>query len=173
MTSSTIREATRADIPLLAKLAAETFSETFGHMYKAEDLAAHLQSKCGEEYFTAAFDANDTIYLSELKGEVIGYGKLGHVEVPVKPAPERGGVEFHRVYIRKPFQGAGHGRNLLVALLTNPRAQMAPVTYLGVWQGNLQAQGLYTQHGFKIVGEYLYPVGQHMDHEYIMARRRG
>ncbi len=173
MSQSVIREATRRDIPLLAKLAVETFTETFGHRYSAADLTAHLADKCSEDYFDAAFDFNDTIYLSELEGEAIGYGKLGHVEVPVKPAPEKGGVEFHRVYIRKPFQAMGHGRNLLVSMISNPRAKLAPVTYIGVWEENVAAQGLYAAHGFRKIGDYTYYVGQHADHEIIMARRRG
>lgn len=170
--SATLREATRADIPVLVSVATDAFNETFGHRYTAEDLAAHHRSKNSVAYFEAAFDANDTIYLVELAGAAIGYGKLGRVEVPVKPRPAAGGVEFHRVYILKPHQGRGYGRQLLMTMLTHPRVQMAPVLYLGVWQENLKAQALYAQYGFSIVGEYLYPVGQHMDHEFIMARPR-
>ncbi|MFM9890641.1 MAG: N-acetyltransferase family protein [Rickettsiales bacterium] len=171
--SATLRSATRDDIATLSAVAVDCFNETFGHMYRPEDLAAHHAAKNSVAYFTAAFDAGDSLYLVEQDGHAIGYGKLGHVEVPVKPRPAAGGVEIHRVYIRASHQGKGHGRTLLLHMLADARVQHAPVLYLGVWQENLKAQALYTQYGFKIVGEYLYPVGQHMDHEFIMARVRG
>lgn len=170
--SAIFRTATRADIATLAALATDTFTETFGASYHPEDLAAHHAEKNSVAYFTAAFEAGDTIILVEENGAAVGYGKLGKVELPVKPRPAPGGVEIHRVYIRATHQGRGLGRALMLQLLADARVQHAPVLYVGVWQENLRAQALYRHYGFEIIGEYLYPVGQHKDHEFIMARKR-
>ena len=43
--------------------------------------------------------------------------------------------------------------------------------YVGVWSENLGAQRLYERHGFEKVGEYGFPVGKTVDHEFILKRR--
>jgi RimJ/RimL family protein N-acetyltransferase len=43
--------------------------------------------------------------------------------------------------------------------------------YIGVWSGNAGAQRLYARHGFEKIGEYDFPVGQHLDREFILRQR--
>lgn len=43
--------------------------------------------------------------------------------------------------------------------------------YIGVWSENFGAQRLYARYGFQPVGEYLFPVGQHRDREFILKRQ--
>lgn len=42
--------------------------------------------------------------------------------------------------------------------------------YIGVWSENFGAERLYARHGFQRVGEYLFPVGEHRDLEFILKR---
>jgi diamine N-acetyltransferase len=42
--------------------------------------------------------------------------------------------------------------------------------YVGVWSQNLGAQRLYGRFGFHKVGEYDFPVGRHVDREFILER---
>jgi RimJ/RimL family protein N-acetyltransferase len=42
--------------------------------------------------------------------------------------------------------------------------------YVGVWSGNSGAQRLYGRFGFEKIGEYDFPVGEHLDREYILRR---
>lgn len=165
-------EATKDDCAKVAALAAKTFRETFGHLYTEANREQHVRDKFSVEYFEKSLDAGDTILMLHDNGQLIGYGKVGHVELPVKPPIPQGAQEIHRVYIDKPFQGRGLGKALMLHILSLPRISTAPMVYLGVWEENLKAQALYTQYGFLPVGRYLYQVVDQFDKEIIMGRKR-
>lgn len=166
-----ITEATKADCEKVADLAAKTFSDAFGHLYRPENLAYHLLTKCSPEYYEQSLDAGDTILMLHQQDKLIGYAKVGRVEVPVKPLP-RGAQEIHRVYVDKEFQGKGFGKQLMLHILSMPRIATAPAVFLSVYEANVRAQSLYTQYGFSKVGHYLYQVGDQYDNEMIMAKTR-
>ena len=44
--------------------------------------------------------------------------------------------------------------------------------WIGVWSENLGAQRFYGRYGFEKVGEYLFPVGNTNDHEFILRRAK-
>lgn len=170
MTTSTIRfrDATLRDTAMLAELGYDTFFETFGHLYAAEDLRAHLNAQCSEDFFHAALTSGDHIILAEDNGHAVGYCKIGRIGMPVAYPPAEA-QEIHRIYVRKAYQGQGLGQELLERALQTKRLREAPVVYLGVWEENLPAQQLYYRHGFMPVGRYLYNVGKHVDREIILA----
>lgn len=165
-------EATREDCAAVATLAAKTFSDTFGHLYRPENLAEHLKEKFSPEYFEQCLASGDTILMLRDGAQLIGYAKVGTVALPLKTPYSRGAQEIHRVYIDKPYQGRGFGKALMLHILSLPRITTAPEVFLGVWEENVTAQALYRQYGFKPVGKYLYQVGDQFDREIIMARVR-
>jgi ribosomal protein S18 acetylase RimI-like enzyme len=165
-------EATHDDCKAIAKLAAKTFVDAFGHLYKPENLLQHLLQKFSAEFFTHALESGNTILMLKNADTLIGYAQVGHLALPVKPPVPKGAQEIHRVYIEKSFQGRGLGKALMLHILSLPRITTASCVYLGVWEENLRAQALYTQYGFEPVGRYLYQVGDQSDREIIMARTR-
>jgi len=165
-------QATHADCEAVAALAQKTFLESFGHLYRPENRAAHVAEKFSTEFFTHALEAGDTILMLHDAARLIGYAKVGHLNLPMKPPIARGAQEIHRVYIDKEFQGRGLGKALMLHILSLPRIAAASAVYLGVWEENLRAQHLYTLYGFEPVGKYLYQVGDQADQEIIMARVR-
>jgi ribosomal protein S18 acetylase RimI-like enzyme len=167
-----IRDATPEDCAEVARLAARTFADTFGHLYQPHNLLHHVMSKCSEDYFREHLERGDSLLLLHLDGVLTGYAKVGHVDLPVKPPLPSGAQELHRLYVIKEQQGKGLGKALMVALMNLPRLQVAPAIYLGVWEENHRAQALYHQWGFNAVGKYLYQVGDQYDQEIIMARMR-
>jgi ribosomal protein S18 acetylase RimI-like enzyme len=171
MVSAVITHATSADCDAVAELAARTFSETFGHLYTAKNLASHLAKTCSAEYFRDSLKTGDTLLMAHVEGKLIGYGKVGWMRLPVTPMPP-GAVEIHRVYVDKTHQGHGYGKALMLYILSLPAVRTAPIVYLSVWEENLRAQALYNQYGFVPAGRYLYYVGTQADHEIIMARHR-
>ena len=171
-TQFTITEATKADCDAISVIAKKTFSETFGHLYRPENLAAHLALKFSPEFFETALEAGDTLLLLKENDLLVGYSQVGHVSLPVKGAIPKGAQELHRVYIDKAHQNRGYGKQTMVYIFNMPRMQTAPIIYLGVWEENLGAQALYKHYGFEVVGKYLYQVVDQYDHEFIMARKR-
>lgn len=167
-----ITPATQADCESIARLAAKTFTDTFGHLYRPENLLHHLLHKYSAAFFEEALVKGDTLLLAKCDDQLIGYAKLGQVELPLAAPPPRGALEIQRVYIDHAFHGHGFGKALMLHLLALPHVAHAPALYLGVWEENLRAQALYASHGFKPVGKYLYQVGDQYDQEIIMERRR-
>lgn len=165
-------EATIDDCRDIAQFAAKTFSETFGHLYRTENLLQHLVQKFSADYFRQSLAAGDTLLMLKEGERMVGYAKVGHVDLPVKSPIPKGAQEIHRVYIDKEFQGRGLGKAMMLHILSLPRIATAPIVYLGVWEENVTAQSLYRQYGFEPVGKYLYQVGDQSDKEIIMARRK-
>lgn len=167
-----ITEATKTDCDAIAQLAAKTFNESFGHLYRPENLLRHLLQKFSAAFFEEALAEGDTIVMLKEGARLIGYAKVGRIALPIKSPIPRGAQEIHRVYVDREFQGRGLGKALMVHILSLPRVAHAPAVYLGVWEENLRAQQLYMQYGFEPVGRYLYEVGDQHDREIIMARRK-
>lgn len=165
-------EATESDCEAVAQLAARTFSDTFGHLYKPANLLQHLLEKYSPDYFKQELRNGSTIVLIHEGEQLIGYAKVGQVSLPLKGKIPKGAQELHRAYIEKEFQGRGLGKALMLHILSLPRIATAPIVYLGVWEENIRAQQLYAHYGFEPVGRYLYQVGDQTDREIIMAHRR-
>jgi GNAT superfamily N-acetyltransferase len=80
--------------------------------------------------------------------------------------------EIRQLYLRASVQGDGLGTRLLVMALEWLAAQGHSPLYVGVWSGNLGAQRLYARYGFEKIGEYDFPVGNHLDREFILRQRK-
>ena len=167
-----VTEATIDDCEAVAKLATQTFVDTFGHLYTDANRERHISEKFSPAYFVKSLESGDTLLMLHDADTLVGYAKIGHLELPVQPPIPKGAQEIHRVYIDKVYHGRGLGKAMMRYILSLPRIAAASRVYLGVWEENLKAQSLYTQFGFEPVGRYLYQVGDQFDREIIMARVR-
>ncbi len=172
----TLRAATTTDVPALSALAQRTFVQTFveelGVPYPAADLAAHLEKAYGLNATRALLDdAALRLRVVEVDGVLAGYALSGSCQLPHPDARASHG-ELRRLYVAHEFHGLGHGRELLQDALTWLEASFVGPLWIGVWSGNLKAQTIYQRQGFGKVGEYDYPVGTWMDHEFILRRDR-
>ena len=166
----TIREATEQDCPAIAALARRTFAATFGDRLRPENLDAYLNARFSTEYFVQSLATGDTVLMLHAGEALIGYAKVGRLGLPVKPPVPKGAQEIYRVYVDQAYQGQGLGKAMMLHILSLPRVATAPAVYLGVCEGNITAQALYTQYAFQPVGRHLYYVGDESDREIIMAR---
>ena len=169
MTDASIRKATPEDAAVLAALGAQTFTETFGHMYPPGDLQAFLDGGYTPEAFRRSLaDPRQAMWVAELDGQAIGYAQAGPCALP-HPDVTPGCGELKRLYVLKSTQGGGLGGRLLTASLDwlqTPGRRL----WIGVWSENLGAQRLYGRYGFEKVGEYEFPVGEIRDQEFILRR---
>ncbi|MEO8223899.1 MAG: GNAT family N-acetyltransferase [Gammaproteobacteria bacterium] len=166
-----VRRGTPADAAALAWLATETFVETFGHLYEPEDLAAFLATEqTAARYARVLRDPAVAIWLASTGADdFVGFLTAGPCKLPV-PDRERTSGEIRQLYLRASAQGQGLGTHLLDTGLDWLTGQGHFPLYIGVWSGNLGAQRLYLRHGFTKVGEYDFPVGKHLDREFILRR---
>lgn len=170
----TIRRLAEIDAAALSALARDTFDETFGHLYKPGDLAVFQEeSQSVEAYHRLLKDPRVAIWAGELAtGALVGFATAGPCKLPV-PDLENNAGEIRHLYLRATVQRGGLGTRLLVTMLDWLAAQGYSPLYVGVWSGNLGAQRLYGRFGFEKIGEYDFPVGNHLDREFILRQQKG
>jgi len=166
-----IRLARAEDAPALARLAEETFCETFVQGfeigYPEADLAAFLKSSYALDAVAGWIaDPRGQVLVVEDGGALIAYAQVGDNTLPYVGA-RPGDGELKRLYVRREAQGMGLGRILLERSLDWLGAR--PIL-IGVWSENLKAQRLYGRYGFEKVGEYKFMVGLFEDPEFILRR---
>ena len=166
MAEITYRTATVADAALLSSLGQETFSETFGHLYSPENLAAFLTNHNVENWTAELADPRFTIRLAEQDGAPAGFAKLGPPSLPFEVSGPT--AELRQLYVLKPWQGAGVAQALMAWVIEEARARGAEQLFLSVFVDNHRAQRFYARYGFEPVGTYAFMVGTHADEDIIM-----
>jgi ribosomal protein S18 acetylase RimI-like enzyme len=170
MDRATLRHASPDDAALLAALGARTFTETFGHLYPSEDLAAFLKHSYSTQRLADYLaDPPAAAWILELEGEAIGYALVGACDLPHSEVTAACG-ELKRLYVLADHRGGGRGGRLLDAALSHLEARGQRPIWIGVWSENFGAQKLYGRLGFEKVGEYEFPVGGTRDREFILRR---
>lgn len=159
-----LRPAALEDAGTLAVLARRTFSETFGHLYAADDLAAFLAQQTPEAWAEELADAGYAVLLAEEDGEVAGFAKLGPRGLPVEGA----GIELRQLYILDRWQGSGLGARMMERVLAEARARGAEALWLSVFIDNMRARRFYARYGFEEVGRYAFMVGNYRDEDLIL-----
>jgi len=166
----TLRRARAEDAVALAQLGAQTFTDTFGHLYPRADLDAFLAGAYCVQAQRRLLSATDcAVWLLERGDEAIGHAAAGPCTLP-HPEVVAGDGELKRLYVLKSHQNTGLGAHLMHAALNWLLRSGSRTVWLGVWSQNLRAQRFYSRYGFARAGEYLFPVGQTRDVEWILRR---
>ncbi|HYE26726.1 MAG TPA: GNAT family N-acetyltransferase [Allosphingosinicella sp.] len=159
------RDAAPADAAVLADLHRRSFVETFGHLYRREDLEAFLAGLNEDGFRGELLDGEHRVRFAEADGVPVAFVKLGPVSLPVQPV--RRALEFRQLYVLKPWQGAGIAAALTDWALALARARGAEELYLSVWANNDRAKAFYRRYGFAYVGPYKFMVGAQADEDEI------
>lgn len=160
------RDGTPEDAALMADLGARTFSETFGHLYSPENLAAFLLSHSEEAWRTELGDPAYAVRIAEEAGEPAGYAKIGPPSLPFEVTGPT--AELRQLYVLKPWHGAGIAHALMDWAQSEARARGAGHMYLSVFTDNHRARRFYARYGFAEVGVYHFMVGSHADEDIIL-----
>lgn len=165
-----IRRAGSADAIALAAIGAETFRQTFGHLYPPADLRRFLAEAYSLERTARDLaDPAKASWIVEADGQVVGYAQAGPCTLPhAEVRPDCG--ELKRLYLLKAWQNGGLGARLFAETLAWLQNHGPRAVWLGVWSENHGAQRFYARHGFEKVGEYGFEVGDTVDREYILRR---
>jgi len=160
------RDAVPADGPELARMAKRCFTETFGTLYRASDLAAFLESTFGDEGLPSQLaDPAYTVRLATDDGRIIGFVKLGPVAFPGDwPADA---IELHQLYVLGGWHGEGVGPALIDWAIARARADQRSEIVLSVYVDNRRAQRFYARYGFEEIGRYQFRVGETIDDDRI------
>lgn len=162
----TYRDATPDDAVLLSDLSRRSFAETFGHLYRREDLDLFLDRLSPEAWGNELGDPAFTVRVAEDDGIAAGFAKLGPPALPVeRPRPS---AELRQLYVLAPWQGAGVAATLMDWVIAYTRAGGAADLYLSVFIDNVRARRFYQRYGFERIGTYVFMVGNHADEDDLM-----
>lgn len=170
----TIRPGRAEDAEALSALGRQTFVETFvdgfGIPYPPVDLEDYLDSSFGVAATAKKLaEPGAAWWVAERGDELLAFANAGPNGLP-HPDATPANMELRRLYVGTGAQGLGLGTTLLKLSLEWMEANTDGPLWIGVWSGNVKAQKLYEAYGFAKAGEYLYPVGDWRDHEFILRR---
>lgn len=175
MSDAIIRPARLDDAAALGALGRQTFVDTFvtgfGIPYPADDLEAFLNASFSPEATQKKLqEPGSGWWVAEShEGQLLAFANTGANTLPHRDG-RASHAELRRLYVSKAAQGMGLGTKLLALALEWMEAHTDGPLWIGVWSGNEKAQKLYAAYGFEKAGEYDYPVGHWIDHEFILRR---
>jgi GNAT superfamily N-acetyltransferase len=160
------RDATPTDAAALDRIFDTVFCDTFGHIYRAEDLEAFLTSFGIADWQAQLGDPTYATRIAEADGEPIAYVKLGPMKLPLET--EAPAILVDQLYVLKDHHGAGIAHALMEWAFDEAKRRGAEELYLTVFIENHRARRFYDRLGFEAVGRYDFMVGSHADEDIIM-----
>ena len=142
----------------LAYLGAKTFYDAFAADNKPADMELYISSHFTTEKLVAEFNEPGAVFYIAMAGDAVaGYMKTG-IKVPPQLVGRKC-MELERLYLLESYHGRGIGRQLLEHYITTARQEGYEVAWLGVWEHNPKAIGLYKSMGFTKFGEHTFQLG--------------
>ncbi len=157
------------DAAALSELGRASFVETFGHLYRPDDLAAFLVNHQEDGWRRELGDPDYTVLLGEADGRAVAYAKVGPPSLPFEVSGPT--IELRQFYVLKPWHGSGAAAAMMDWVLGQARARGAGAIFLSVFVDNHRARRFYERYGFEAVGQYHFMVGSHADDDIIMRLR--
>ncbi|MEO5937536.1 MAG: GNAT family N-acetyltransferase [Sphingomonas sp.] len=161
------RDALPADGAELAQVARRCFTETFGNLYRQEDLTAFLDAAFGAKGLPSHLsNPAYAVRLATEDGAIVGFCKIGPVAFPGDwPATA---IELRQLYVLGPWQGEGVAPVLMDWALAAARDRGASEVILSVFVDNHRARRFYQRYGFVEIGRYTFMVGDQPDDDRLM-----
>ena len=157
--SPLIRIATVEDVPVLCRLGAATFRETYAALSDPREVDEYADEHFTAERVQAWFRKPCArTLLAFVHGEPAGYAHLRHAKVPACVA-DRKAIELSRLYLLAAAQGTGLGGALMDAALAQADALEARTVWLGAYDRNVKALAFYARRGFEQVGTHEFEFG--------------
>jgi ribosomal protein S18 acetylase RimI-like enzyme len=162
--------ASEADAAALARLAEETFRETFAVSNSAGNMLRHCETSYGESLQLAEIRSPEMeTWLVEGDGRLVAYAQLRRGTAPAVVSA-RVPIEIQRFYVRADAHGKGVARALMEHLVARAGQLSTDVVWLGVWEHNSRAISFYRKWGFEVVGEHVFMLGDDPQRDLLMRR---
>jgi ribosomal protein S18 acetylase RimI-like enzyme len=165
-----IRLAIVDDVPLLCRLGAATFRETYRQISDPREVDDYADEQFTPQKVAAWFRKPCARTLLAEVGDVpVGYAHLRHAQVPACVA-DRKAIELSRLYLLATAQGSGLGNAMMAAALAQAAALDARSVWLGAYDRNLRALAFYARHGFTQVGTHEFEFGGRVYADPVLTR---
>ncbi|MFB1083047.1 GNAT family N-acetyltransferase [Jeotgalibacillus sp. JSM ZJ347] len=165
-----IRKCSIDDLQELQKVSIETFTETFKEHNSPDQLESYLKRAYQINQLKTELDNQfSQFYFIYCDHEIAGYLKVNVQDAQTENMGAES-LEVERIYIKKKFQKAGLGKQLLNQALEIASNQNKEKIWLGVWEENKNAIGFYKKKGFVIAGSHSFFMGDEEQTDLIMVK---
>ena len=155
----------------LSALGRMAFTQSFGHLYSAEDLAAFLDEVHSLDNVRAEIVNPKMQYmLAQDGGALVGYCKIGEGTTLDYDAGGKTLLELKQLYILSTHHGLGAAQHLMDWVVAQAQAIDADEIILSVYSGNPRAQAFYKKYDFAHAADTIFMVGSQADAEFIYIK---
>jgi len=146
---------------VLAKLALDTFCESFEKVNNPEDFWAYVNEAFHESKIKEEIGEPGSLYiLAYVNNEIAGFARVRQSNEVDNQFPGKKTIELQRIYALEKFIGKGIGKALMNYCLDLAKKQEAEIFWLGVWEHNQRAQQFYKKLGFEQFGSHVFMLGK-------------
>ena len=167
-----IRKADSKDAGIIAPVARQTFSESFGHLFKnSKDLDTYLDNTFSVNKLTSSLSKDENIFwISFWNDQPIGYAKLKlNSANPFVVSSKI--CQLQKIYILKSFLSQKVGSKLQAILLNEAKERAYDTIWLSVWTGNERAIRFYERNEFKKLGNHQFSIGKETFNFDVLAKK--
>lgn len=154
---------------LIAKLAKDTFCESFEKVNNPEDFWAYVNEAFQVSKIEEEIKEPGSLYiLAYVNDEVAGFARVRQSTEVNDQFPGKKTLELQRIYALQKFIGKGIGKALMNYCLELARKQDADMVWLGVWEHNHRAQQFYKKLGFEQFSSHVFMLGKDAQTDILM-----
>ena len=166
-----IRKVEIADVEVLAKIAKQTFRETFAHDNTEEQLQEYFEEAYNLRVLSTELeDPGSETYFIMHEEEIAGFLKVNWGNAQTERELENA-FEIQRLYVLQTYQGFGLGKQLFEFALEHAEKNGFSWAWLGVWEHNTKAQVFYYRYGFEKFSQHRFMVGQKVDTDWLLKKK--
>ena len=170
MSEITIKKVTLDKLATLQELSIQTFRETFAFDNTEEELQQFFDdSYTLEQFKKEIINPESDVRFVLVDGREVGFMKVNWGAAQTEHELENA-FEIQRIYILNECQGLGLGKKLFELALDMAKEGRFDWAWLGVWEGNVKAQGFYRKYGFEKFSEHSFKVGDKVDTDWLMRK---
>lgn len=154
---------------LLAKLAMDTFCESFEKVNNPDDFKAYTSNAFSENLIKKEIGEPGSQYiLAYMDNELAGYARVRQSNEVKDEFPGKKTIELQRIYALQKFIGKGVGKTLMNYCLALAKEKGVETIWLGVWEHNHHAQEFYKKFRFERFGSHAFMMGNDAQTDILM-----
>lgn len=158
----------------MAALAQRLFRQAYGGSHPEPQLSAYLAREFAAAQVAGELEQADVAVwvAQDARGEPVGYLWLQETAAPPGArVPGERSLQLRRIFVDSSWHGRGVAQALMDAGLGEAERRGADAVWLAVWQEAARPLAFYRRSGFEVVGTATFAVEDHLDQDFIMARR--
>ncbi len=166
-----LHRATDADAADYARIARDTFYDSYAAMSDPAMMATHLHRNFSEQIQRTELRDPHTVVLvaREASGTWAGFVSL-RTDAGPSCVTANAPLQLARLYVVRAWHGRGAGAFLLEATLDHARRGGHDAVWLQVWDRNARARRFYEKHGFAPVGTHPYQFADAWEDDIVLQR---